>query len=375
MNNILITKFPLSSRYGGGEKHTLEVVEALSRRGYNFFSLGSCRVLRDEFRRRRVPLHYLWAGIEPVTPAAVVLFPVTALPVFFLLVIALVYYRLIKKVKTLYCLSLTEKLLLPLVARLLGTRIYFVEHRMVDRWLTKNPLRFLYAFQSRFATTIAVSQALAQQLTTIGVSEKRIRVVYVGIDLQQFPWPRRREEHQTSFIVGTVAGLEPGKGIAYLLKAILEVREHIPNIRVLVIGTGPERKKLVWLASQLGLREAVQWVGFQREAQRWYNHFDVFVLPSIKAESFGIVVIEAMAAGVPVIATRLGGVPEIIQDGVNGLLVPPGDAHAIAEKILSLYYHRERIAALAGAARKSVEERFRHDTMIRHMIKLFDERA
>ncbi|MFC1687795.1 glycosyltransferase family 4 protein [Patescibacteria group bacterium] len=370
---VLITKFPYSSRFGGGERHTIDIAEALRVRGFNIHFVGSCRILRDELRRRRFPTQRLWAGIEPVTPWSILLFPLLAPFIFIGLVGTLVYYRFIRRVRILYCLSLTEKLLLPLFARMIGIRVFFMEHRMLDRWLTKNPLRFLYTFQSIFSSVITVSGAQARQCEDIGVKKGRIHTIHNGIDLKMFPWPRARAEQHPAFIIGTVAGLEPGKGIAYLLKALADLKEQIPQFRALIVGSGPERAKLVWLSRQLRLRECVQWVGFQRDVHRWYSHFDIFVLPSVKAESFGIVLLEAMAAGVPVIATRLGGVPEVVDDGRTGFLVPPSDAKAITEKILYLYHHRERIPEVVENARKSVELHFRHDTMIRNFIKLFEE--
>jgi len=107
----------------------------------------------------------------------------------------------------------------------------------------------------------------------------------------------------------------------------------------------------MWLAQQLGLREAVQWVGFQRDAYKWYAYFDVLALPSIKGESFGIVLIEAMAAGVPSLRLTSAG-SEVVADGRTGLLVPPGNAEALAEKIGYLYHHREHAKALVHEARK-----------------------
>lgn len=374
MKKILITKFPFASRFGGGEKHTLDIVTALFPKGYQVHLLSSCGVLLQEFRRRKIPAVRMWFGVEPVTAGALFLFIFTAIPIAVLLGIMLVLYRL-RGIRILYCLSLTEKVLVPWFARMLGMRVIFMEHRLIDRWLTHSPLRFLYALQSRASTVVAVSQALAKQLGSIGVPASRIEVISPGVDVRLFPWPRQRGVNHGAFIVGTVAGLEPGKGVAHLLHALSQARTHIPTLRALVVGSGPERQQLQWLSQQLGLKEQVQWVGFQRDAYRWYNHFDVFVLPSIKPESFGIVVIEAMAAGVPVIATKLGAVPEIIMNGVTGYLVPPGDAHTLSEKLLWLYYHREEIPRITEKARNLVENQYRHDAMIRRFIKLFEQQV
>ena len=371
-HSLLILKFPYASRYGGGEKHTLDLADSLRSKGYRVVFAGSCPILKQEFRKRQFSVVRFWAGREPVTPFTVALFPFTALFVFVGLTCLLLTQRL-RGIRMLYCLSLTEKLLLPFVARLFGMKVFFMEHRMLDQWLIRNPLRPLFVFQSWFSEVITVSKALHDQCRQIGVPARRIHVIHNGVELEKFPWPRQRTSQSQAFVVGAVVGLERGKGVAYLLKALALLKNEIPFLRGLVVGSGPERQQLMWLAQQLGLRESVQWVGFQREAYKWYAYFDVLALPSIKGESFGIVLIEAMAAGVPVVATNIGGVPEVVADGRTGLLVPPGNSEALAEKIGYLYHHREHAKALANEARKEVELRFRHDTMIRYFIRLFED--
>ncbi len=129
----------------------------------------------------------------------------------------------------------------------------------------------------------------------------------------------------------SVARLVPIKGMSYLIRAMT----HVKDGSLLIIGDGPERKKLELLSSQLRLGDRVfftGWISDRSTILRYLEQATVFVLPSL-SEGLPRVLIEAMACGLPVVATNVGGVPEAVVDGVNGVLVPPRDEKALAEAI------------------------------------------
>jgi len=371
MKNILILKFPYSSLFGGGERNTITVVEQLQKKGFNFFLVSSCKVLLKEFWKRHWYHKKIWAGKEPVSRGALLIFPFLAPFIFIELFIVLFYYRFWKKVTILYCLSLTEKVLATLPARILGMRVFWVEHVTTERWLSMNPLKIFYRIFSKSVTIIAVSKVIKNQLVQMGVKENRIQVIYNGVDLNLFKMKKIYWDHPERFIVGVVARLEKEKGIEFLLKATQMVQEFIPSARAIIVGDGPERKKLEWLASQLGLKEKIQWVGYQESIEKWYHFFDVLVLPSVKRESFGITLVEAMASGIPVVASKIGGTSEIIDDKINGLLVPPGNSDKLAEAIIYLYNNRAETKEMIRKGRDKVEKMFSLERMIRDFYLLF----
>lgn len=372
MNNILIFKFPYSSLFGGGERHTLLLVEGLQKKGFNFYLASSCPVLLREFRSRRWPVVKQWAGVEPVSKWAIFIWPLVALFACINLCLVLLYYRLRRGVRILYCLSLTEKILITVPARLLGMRVYWVEHVTVERWLSKNPLKLLYRLFSPLVTIIAISRVIKEQLhESIGIRNERIQVIYTGVDLQKFKMKEYRWENVARYNIGCVARLEKEKGIEFLIQAIKIVKEFIPFVRLIIVGEGQEKKKLVWLSERLGLKEIIQWIGYQREIDKWYHYFDAYALPSVKRESFGITLVEAMASGIPVIASRLGGTPEIIEHKVTGLLAKPGDSQDLADQLMYLFNNRGEAHEITMRARQSVEERFSVDRMIRDFYLLF----
>ena len=129
----------------------------------------------------------------------------------------------------------------------------------------------------------------------------------------------------------SVARLVPIKGMSYLIRAMV----HVKDGSLVVIGDGPERRKLELLSRHLELGDRVfftGWIGDRSRILDYLKEAAVFVLPSL-SEGRPRVLIEAMACGLPVVATNVGGVPEVVVDGVNGLLVAPRDEKALAEAI------------------------------------------
>lgn len=168
MKHVLIFKFPYSSQLGGGEMHTFALVEGLKKLGYSFTLGSSCRVLLHEFRERHWPARRIMAIPEPVAKWSLIIFPLLAIPMWFLLVGNLIYYRIRYRTRLIYCLSLTEKILAVIPARLLGMQVVWVEHVGFKRWLSLNPLKAVYRWNARWVTIVVISMALKQQLINLG---------------------------------------------------------------------------------------------------------------------------------------------------------------------------------------------------------------
>ncbi|MFH1598162.1 MAG: glycosyltransferase family 4 protein [Patescibacteria group bacterium] len=372
MTNVLILKFPYDSAYGGGEKHTISLVRGLISQDFNFYLASSCPVLLREFKKRGWHNQKTWAGFEPVSKWSAIVFPLLAPLTFPKLACTVFYYRFFKQVRIIYCLSLTEKLLIAFWAKLLGVRVFWTEHTTIDRWLTKNPWRWLYVWHSRLVTVVPISQAIKNQLLEIGVKEKNIKVIYPGIDLGKIDIVRRNFERRfkKSFIIGTICRLEPEKGIEYLMQATKRALPLIPNISLIIVGDGGARKNLEWLAKKLEIDQVTQFVGFQHNIEKWYPLFDLFALPSAIRESFGISLVEALAFEVPVVASQMGGVTEIIEEKETGYLVPPKNSDALSEKIIYIYKNYQEARQAAKRGRLKVEKMFSLDLMVEEYYKL-----
>lgn len=371
MKNILILKFPYSSNFGGGEKHTLTLTEELKKRDFKIYLLSSCPILLKEFKKRYWPAQKIKIPREPVTALTALAFPFWSPLYFIILTGYLIHYRLAKKVRIIYCLSLTDKILLTLPARILGIKVFWIEHVPFGAWLLKNPLRIFYQFMGRLAIIVTGSNYIKNQIEELGISPARTKLIYIGVDLDKFRLKTRTEGLKRNFLVGTIARLEKEKGLEYLIKAIKIVREFLPQIHLVIIGEGTQKQNLEWLTKQLDLQESVQFVGFQAQTGKWLLGFDIFVLPSAKREGLGVVLIEALACGLPAIASRIGGTPEIITHEKTGLLVPPGQAEELAQAILNLYNDWERALGFGQAGRELVERVFDQKIMIREYYNLF----
>ena len=168
------------------------------------------------------------------------------------------------------------------------------------------------------------------------------------------PWPVRPGDDAP--IVGFVGRLIPRKGALELVKAAPAIRAARPEVRVVIVGDDPYEDEDTAYAAAVRASSKVDHVGRVAEAAGILGQLDVLVLPSTQ-EPFGTVVAEAMAAGTPVVATRVDGLPELIDDGVTGKLVEPGDTAALAVAVLEVLERRTEM----GAAARHAAERFGAD--------------
>lgn len=224
--------------------------------------------------------------------------------------------------------------------------------------------RFAYRFAHRI---VANSTAAADQLMREGVPAGKIVRIANGLDLTRFPLATPLAGRQT---VTTVANLRPGKGHDVLLDAAARIVRRQPGVRFQIVGDGPRREALVARAAMLGLSANVRFMGHCDNIPQLLSESDVFAFPSFMEASPNSV-LEAMAAGLPIVATRAGGIPEVVHDERTGLLVPPGNADAMASAILRLLEDPALAARLGASAHQSVESRFTFELMTSEFQSIF----
>ena len=210
----------------------------------------------------------------------------------------------------------------------------------------------------RYDIVVAMSSAIKIMLERdFDLDETAIRIVPNG-------WsgiPMTRNTTPDNSIV-CIAKLRKEKDHETLVRAFAKLKESDSTLRLLLVGDGPQYQFLVDLASDLDLLDAIDFVGFTLDIWGYLSTSAVFVLPS-RVEPFGIVILEAMAAGIPVVACMADGPCDLIENGVNGVLVPIGDAEAMAKAISSLLSNESRRIELAETALQTAEL-FRSDRMI-----------
>ncbi len=200
---------------------------------------------------------------------------------------------------------------------------------------------------------IAISQGLAHYLAeTEGFDEESFEVVHYGIAPAGDAVPFTGTE-QRLLCIGR---LIPIKGHLVLFRALAQARARVPGVTLDIAGRGPLEPALKTYARELGVEDAVRFLGFVSPVQRAIEESAVVVVPSL-GEGFGMVALEAMERARPVIASSVGGLPELVADGETGLVVPPSDAEALADAIVSLAGDLPRAAAMGeqGRARALTE--------------------
>lgn len=221
---------------------------------------------------------------------------------------------------------------------------------------------------------IAVSQHTADHMVQDeGAPANKIHVVLNGIDFERVklsdpeaPQRVRAEfEAMDKYLVLIVARLHPEKGHTYLFQALQQLRGQLDKpVLLLVAGQGPFEQAYRDEVRALGIDDMVRFVGFRRDVPDLMAAADIVLLPSV-AEAFGLVLTEALYVGTPVIATQVGGIPEIIEDGRDGLLVPPADSAALAAAIRDLLLDPLRRRSMAGSGKAKVAQSFRYEDMVR----------
>jgi len=158
------------------------------------------------------------------------------------------------------------------------------------------------------------------------------------------------------------SNFRPLKRVDLLVEVLAAVRRTAPAVLVLV-GDGPDRPRVEARVDELGLRDAVRFLGVQLDFLDLLQQSDLFLLPS-ETEGFGLAALEALSCGVPVVASRVGGLPEVVSDGETGLLCPPDDVAATTAAVLGLLGDPARRARLGVAARASVLAKWRREPLL-----------
>ena len=175
----------------------------------------------------------------------------------------------------------------------------------------------------------------------------------------------------SSPLVGTVGRFEPIKGHRYLVEAIPLVLSQVPTARFLFIGDGPLRSLLEQQTVQLGVATQVTFTGWHEEPAALMACCDLIVLPSLN-KGMGRVLVEAMALGKAIVASSVGGIPDLVQDGKNGILVPPADPPRLAQAIISLLTDKSQTERM-GAKGRYLAPTFSAELMLEKLEKLYGD--
>lgn len=233
--------------------------------------------------------------------------------------------------------------------------------RLLDRWAGQ-----------RFDHIVGVSESVTSFLTEeYGYAPESVSTIRNGW-LPPSGAPASEARGPSPTIV-CVANFTAPKGHRYLLEAFVSVTERVPDARLVLVGDGDLLPQARSTAESLGVGDRIVFAGHVSDVWPYLHEAQVFALPSLY-ESLGIVLLEAMGAGLPVVATRVGGVQEVVQDGVTGLLVAPGDPHQLAVSLVDLLTNPTKRLRMSRAARKRAEG-YRMESMLSNYMELYEELA
>ncbi|MHB8154609.1 MAG: lipopolysaccharide heptosyltransferase II [Candidatus Omnitrophota bacterium] len=226
---------------------------------------------------------------------------------------------------------------------------------------------------------IVLSNVIARHMIDdLSVPHERIKLVPRSVDLEKFKYLDPKIKRKDDFNVGIIGRITPLKGHAHFIKAMARISRLVPRLKIWIVGDAPASKEaykeeLQILVRRLGLWHCTEFLGTQRDIPGILEHLDLVVLATTTHEAFGRVVVEAQAAGVPVVATKVGGVIDIIEDGKNGLLVPPADAKSMAEAIMRIFMDTQLARELAENAYTKVKEKYNVELMVKNTLDVYRE--
>jgi glycosyltransferase involved in cell wall biosynthesis len=234
-----------------------------------------------------------------------------------------------------------------LACRGLAVKRFCTMHNIWFKWNWKDHIIFfiykiLFRTVAKTCKVIAISKSVYRHVKKVlAVPEHNIKLMYNAVPhivVAENKYKLRNELgiHENSFCILFVGRLEIQKSVETLLYAAKALKKDIPELRIMIVGTGTLQETLVNLAAALDISDITCFAGTKSQVEKYFAASDVFVLPSL-FEGFGIVIIEAFRASLPVVATKIEGPEELIENEITGLLFEPKDFNALTLQILKLY--------------------------------------
>jgi glycosyltransferase involved in cell wall biosynthesis len=261
-----------------------------------------------------------------------------------------------------------------IVARLAGVKTVLT--RRVDNPESPFVARWKYRLYDR---VITISEGIRQVLLAEGVDPELLVSIRSAVSPDAYrarcdpDWFRQTFGLAgTGTVLAVIAQLIPRKGHHVLLQALPGLLEAFPEVHVIFFGQGPLEDKLRRQARQAGLADRVTFAGFRTDLPQILPCLDLVVHPALM-EGLGISLLQAAGAGVPIVAVNAGGMPEVVRDGINGLLVPPGDSAALAAAIRRLLSDRPLMQRMGQAGRALVASEFSIDRMVEGNLRVYGE--
>ncbi len=354
----------------GTQQFLLELLRRIDRSRFEPVVLSTLRVgeLLPEIEALGIDVHEFGTGASLTSPATM------------RQVAAAASFLRRERIDILSCMLGLVTLIGPFVGRMAGVPVVVNNQRNLSYWLAGGAKEAVYRFVNRHlvdAVMVNSSAAASELETRFGTPPEKIVRLAPGVDLSRFDGAVSSDGLRgelglgASRVVGIVAKLSPVKGHDRFLRAAARIRERRDDVVFLVVGDGPLRSDLESLTAELGIAEAVRFVGVRQDIPEVLGLMDVFVLSSL-SEGSPNVILEAMAAGVPVVASNVGGVPDMVRDGETGRLVEPGDPGALADAVLDILSDELRAGMMGRLAQSVVHAEHDIDEVVEYVQQVFE---
>jgi glycosyltransferase involved in cell wall biosynthesis len=240
-------------------------------------------------------------------------------------------------------------------------------------------LRHHFLYEKLPHAVITTGEQVRQSLITRHkLNPAQVISIPTGVDLNRFrltpPDASLRQKiglREQGLVIGVVAFLRPEKGLEVLLDAVKLLKNSFPALECLIIGEGGEKRSLLARITKLKLEQCVHVLGFRDDIPALLALLDVVVIPSLSGEGVPQSLTQALAMARPVVASTDGGIPEVVEDGVTGLLVPPGNPVILSEKVAFILHNPSAGFRLGQAGRQLIEERYSLEMMLTRTENLY----
>lgn len=353
------------------QKHQslLNVFDKLAQKDNLFFLLSSNDFLSAQFKVRNWQHKKLFFSNQADSALSQIIFLCLYGYFWLRMFFKILDYKLNQKIKTVVCLGLKEKMLIGLIAKILKIKLIWIEEAPLDKNKLTKILLVLYRLNSRPANIISFCENHQQHLINAGIAGKQIFLVNPGAEpsayqnniFNEIVSAEQKSYHKKYFTLGTIASLNssPKNNLETIFRAVKISLSIIPNLQLIIIGDGPERKNLQWLTKKMGIDSLVWFVGEQTQLTKWLLSFDVYIEgeKNIQLENLTNA-LNAMLAQLPIIGPRDSGLEEVVAENRTGTLIEMNDEEMLARQIIKIQQNKKLKQQIGKNGQQNVKNNF-----------------
>ena len=266
-----------------------------------------------------------------------------------------------------------------IAARLVRPRPKVIRIRHISAPLNRNlTTRLLYQQLLDMVVVTGGEKTRRELIDRDGLVADRVAAFPIGLDVEYFrPASPDRDLRQElglpkgHLLVGLISYLRSYKGHEYFIEAARSIAAKRDDVTFIIVGEGPEEQPIRRRIEQLGMTARIRMLGFREDLLNVFRSLDVFAIPSVEGDTIPQVLMQALAMGIPVVSTTVGSIPDVVLDGKTGFVVPPRDARALADRIVTLLDDAGLRARMAVQGRSLVEGTYSIGKMLDRMEAVY----